>query len=618
MTDWRNTDEQQARDVYEREVRVRDAAYRLLQLCTHKEQKLEATKNILTSSARIHTHRTYRPRTPERPGCRGRVSSQVKSHSHSHFEHLGSIALRLSLRIPLMWRDSDHFNNKGSSRSVAVFSLMILGRHVLDSEMQVVDRNMTDICFNGQSVFEEVESDFDLRLELYSCSMGEAPPLTATPRKLANKFRSSLGKAAGRKLQPQPDSMQDDFLETHPLPTGVSFSLLAFTSLGLEQVGRDFLSHSLNVTQTAESSSWLPLYGSVCCRLLAQPDCVRLPAHSGTLCQQVCVEGVFRSCSLHCELQGATLSCWFSPEEVQAKLAPFLTLPITMDTCVRILRDQHGSASMTISTPGSASSSHVFRGPAPDLHDWAAVLSQHTHDLRSWKQCCDELMQIELLSPRKPPLFQAKQPETVYSELSINSPGKFESVTDIIHNKIEETGGRFLIGQEEQLEPPNWSAMFEGSRPLVVQKVVMSPGEEPHQSCFSPVARGNKKRKAPPPPQDKLPYAPPTPTVSSQPSNQEKRRVLKPQENLSTDTSSNLEKRKELKAVPRSGRRSLDSKFSSVIQQLQKKASSNQSALQTTASTNRNPPLSLQQPPVPAPRHKLRKSFRQIMNPKAF
>ncbi|XP_062405197.1 rhotekin-2 isoform X2 [Sardina pilchardus] len=603
MTDWRSTDEQQSRDVCEREMRVRDAAYRLLQLCTHKQQKLEAAKNILTASTRIHTHRTYRPQTPDQPAvCKGRVAIS-------------------GLRIPLMWRDSDHFNNRGSSRSVAVFSLMILGHRVLDSELQVVDRSITDICFSGQSVFEDVESNFHLRLELYSCSMEEAPPLSATPRKLANKLRSSLGKAAGRKLRPQIDSLQDDFLETHPLPPGVSFSLLAFTSLGLEQVGRDFLSHSLNVTQTAESSSWLPLYGSVCCRLLAQPDCVRIPAHSGTLCQQVCVEGVFRSCSLHCELQGATVRCWFSAEEVPAKLPPFLTLPIATDTCVRILRDQHGSVSMTISTPGSASSSHVFRGSAPDLQLWATALTQHTHDMSSWKQCCEELMQIEVLSPRKPTLFHAKQPETVYSELSINSPGKFESVTDIIHNKIEETGGRFLIGQEEQLEAPNWSALFGGSRPLVVQKVVMSPGAEPHQSCFSPVtqgnnspvARGNKKRKAPPPP-----YAPPTPTATSRPSNQEKRRVLTPQENLSTDPSSNQEQGKVLKAGPRAGRRSLDSKFSSVIQQLQRKAPANHNAPQTTAAANRNPPLSLQQPPVPAPRHKLRKSFRQIMNPKAF
>lgn len=73
---------------------------------------------------------------------------------------------------------------------------------------------MVCVCVHS----EDVESDFDLRVELYSCSMEEAPPLTATPKKLANKLRSSLGKAGGRKLRPQLDSEQDNFLQTHPLP----------------------------------------------------------------------------------------------------------------------------------------------------------------------------------------------------------------------------------------------------------------------------------------------------------------------------------------------------------------------------------------------------------------
>ncbi|KAL2088353.1 hypothetical protein ACEWY4_015252 [Coilia grayii] len=632
----------------------------------------------MTSSARIHTHNTHRPRAQEKAACKGRVALS-------------------GLRIPLLWRDSDLFNNKGSPRCVAVFCLIILGRDVVDTEMLVVDRNTTDICFDGQNVFEGVESEFELRVELYSCAIEEAPPLSATPRKLANKLRSSLGKAGGRRLRPLihsagQEDFHDDFLHTHPLPPGVAFSLLAFTSLGLEQAGRDFLSHSFTITQTAESSSWLPLYASVCCRLLAQPDCMLMPTHTGPLCQQVCVEGVFRSCSLHCELQGASLSCWFSPEEVEAKLAPFLTLPVTTETCVKVQRDPHGPGhTMSIITPGSTHNSHVFRGHAPDLHEWAAAFSQHTHNLRSWKHCCEELMQIEVLSPRKP-LFHSKQPETVYSDLSINSPCKFESVTDIIHNKIEETGGRFLIGQEEELEFPHWSALFEGSRPMLVQKVVMSPGKDPCLSSFSPIAHsnkkrspiaqsnnkcspdthsnkkrspiaqsnnkcspdtqsnkkrspiaqsnnkcsnkkrspvthadkkrspiahGNKKRKAPPPPTDKVPYTPPTPSGLYAPPTPSVS-CSREKENICRSSLSHLENTRVPKVVPRSGRPSLDTKFSSVIQQLQKKSSTNRSAPQTNASTNGNPPLSLQQPPVPAPRHKLRKSFRQIMNSKPF
>lgn len=196
----------------------------------------------------------------------------------------------------------------------------------------------------------------------------------------------------------------------------------------------------------------------------------------------------------------------------------------------------------------------------------------------------------------------------------IGSPGKFESLTDIIHNKIEETDGRFLIGQEEDTEPPHWAALFEGSRPMLVQKTVLSPGKESNQSITSPVTASKKKRRAPPPPPDKLPFVQPTSVFS----NQEK-------ENCKA-------------ARPRTGRPSLDAKFSAIIQQLQK----------SHTSTRKNAPLGqiepcqhpcvpqkrdeesdipenpgkeysqAPQPPVPAPRNKLRMSFREKMNPKAW
>lgn len=185
-------------------------------------------------------------------------------------------------------------------------------------------------------------------------------------------------------------------------------------------------------------------------------------------------------------------------------------------------------------------------------------------------------------------------------------------MTDIIHNKIEETDGCFLIGQKEEREPPHWAALFEGSRPMVVQKTLLSPGKESIQSSSSPILNSKKKRRAPPPPPDKLPFVQPAPLY--------------------------LEKENSCKGTrPRTGRPSLDAKFSAIIQQLQK----------THAPPRKNPPLAqikpsqnpytpkkwdtefdqaehpeeinqAPQPPIPAPRNKLRKSFREKMNPKAW
>lgn len=186
----------------------------------------------------------------------------------------------------------------------------------------------------------------------------------------------------------------------------------------------------------------------------------------------------------------------------------------------------------------------------------------------------------------------------------------------MIHNKIEETNGRFLIGQEEERESPHWTALFEGSRPMLVQKTVLSPGKDSTQFISGPGLNGNKKRRAPPPPPDKLPFVQPT-VYSCPPSEQEK-------ENSNKGIRS------------RTGRPSLDAKFSAIIQQLQK----------SHGPSRKNPPLAqgshnlyipvktdtelnlpehaekastqAPQPPLPAPRNKLGKSFREKMNPKAW
>lgn len=107
---------------------------------------------------------------------------------------------------------------------------------------------------------------------------------------------------------------------------------------------------------TAEWSSWLPLYGNLCCRLVAQPACMTqtmttgylsqkvrlLPLSSAfarqlvpglTLCSsygrlQLNVEGMYRCCSLYCALSSGLLSCYFTPEEIDAKVEPTLQVPV--------------------------------------------------------------------------------------------------------------------------------------------------------------------------------------------------------------------------------------------------------------------------------------------------
>uniref|UniRef100_A0A3B4CAI4 REM-1 domain-containing protein n=1 Tax=Pygocentrus nattereri TaxID=42514 RepID=A0A3B4CAI4_PYGNA len=551
------------------EMRMRAGAYKLLVASTKREQILDAAKSLITCNARIKAYMAEAQRRKEQQD----MAENLRRRSDL------LIIPENGLRIPLFWKDSEHFSNKGNSQRMAVFCLMKMGSEIFDTEMVIVDQSVTDICFEGVTIFSEAKPDFELAVELYSCAVEEEVTLVNTPKKLARKFRSSLGKASGKKLCPALDGGDPDaFLESNPMPPGVQYSLLAYTSLCLEQAEGSFQSHSLIVLQNVAASSWLPLYGNLCCQLVAQPHCMTQDMMSGYLSQQQSIEGLQRCCRLYCVLKAGLLSCYFTPEEIQAKVEPSFVIPINKDTRIRVVEGHQKSGSrLSLINPGIGDpASHVFTAETPEqLQDWLNALWQHIHDKSQWQHTSDRLMEIQILSPRKPPLFLTKQADSVYNDLSIGSPGKFESLTDIIHNKIEETDGRFLIGQEEQRESPHWAALFEGSHSMVVQKTVLSPGKEDAQSTSSPTLNSNKKRRAPPPPPDKLPFVQPVPCL------------------LEKENSSQIEPSRN----PYTPKRDIE------LAQAEHTEKMSTEALQ---------------PPIPAPRNKLRKSFREKINPKAW
>lgn len=120
---------------------------------------------------------------------------------------------------------------------------------------------------------------------------------------------------------------------------------------------------------------------------------------------------------------------------------------------------------------------------------------------------------------------------------------KFESLTDILHRKIEETDGQFLIGQEDSVPPP-WAALFDGNHQLHVEKNPLSPPLKGEVENVTDVK--GKKRRAPPPPPNKTPYTVGEPKISD-PSEKEN-------------------------FLPRSSfsRKSLDARLNSIMQQFQR------------------------------------------------
>lgn len=129
---------------------------------------------------------------------------------------------------------------------------------------------------------------------------------------------------------------------------------------------------------------------------------------------QQTVLGMNRSCSLYCVLSGGFLSCYFTPEEIDAKVEPTFRVPVTKvrqkwsnvlikkkktDTClwrklcVWILQNTHicvlekewagqRSRSLSITSPSAGGSeSHVFStGSGEELDDWLEAFHQHLFD----------------------------------------------------------------------------------------------------------------------------------------------------------------------------------------------------------------------------------------------
>uniref|UniRef100_A0A8B9QCG4 Rhotekin 2 n=1 Tax=Apteryx owenii TaxID=8824 RepID=A0A8B9QCG4_APTOW len=276
------------------------------------------------------------------------------------------------------------------------------------------------------------------------------------------------------------------------LPTSVfsKYSLLAYTTLGLESAEDNFRTHSLTITGNEESSFWLPLYGNMCCRLVAQPSCMAKDMMAGFLNQQQMMGSLTNWRRLYCILRGGKLFCYYSPEEIEDKLEPVLTVSINKkcywkdflegrETRIRAVDKDSKKRTNNFSVINPVSGEVVTQLFATDsreeLRKWMEAFWQHFYDLSQWKHCCEELMKIEIMSPRKPPLFLTKEATSVYHDMSIDSPMKHEGLGGTIQRKIGESSSKFMLGQQKESASSVWASLFDGSHEMVVQEN-MHPG----------------------------------------------------------------------------------------------------------------------------------------------
>ncbi|TKC37624.1 hypothetical protein EI555_013215 [Monodon monoceros] len=464
------------------EIRIREGVWKLLSLSTQKDQILHAVKNLMVCNARIMAYTLELQKLEEQIANQiGRCDVNFESKARTACK--GKIAIS-DIRIPLMWKDSDHFSSKERSQRYAIFCLFKMGTEVFDTDMVIVDKTITDICFENVTIF------------------------------------------------------------------GAKYSLLAHTTLSLESAENSFKTHNLSINGDEESSFWLPLYGNMCCRLVAQPACMAEDAFAGFLNQQ----------------------------ETRIRA-------MDKDKKKRI----HNFS--VINPVAGQATTHIFAADnREDLQKWMEAFWQHLFDLSQWKHCCEELMKIESMSPRKPPLFLTKEATSVYHDMSIDSPIKLESLTDIIQKKIEQTNGEFLIGQHEESSPPPWATLFDGNHQVVIKKKVLSPASKQLHD-----GKG-KKRRAPLPPSGKATFS------------------LKTQSNTDQLVKDNWEKTSVSQTSP------LDTKLSTLMHHLQKPMAAPRKLLPArknslTDGEHTDTRTNFEAKPVPAPRQK---SIKDILDPRSW
>ncbi|GFR96816.1 rhotekin [Elysia marginata] len=232
---------------------MREGTARLLSASKHPAQVQEAAKNLLTSNTRIIAYMTelQRRKTAEVLGnsvpaegnqlpCRSQVSVS-------------------DIRIPLMWRDADHFKNKGDYRRYAVFCMLKVGTEIYDTSMiRDVDRTMTDITFDDVVLFDEIPHDFDMKLEVYCHKLHEEFSVSNTPKKLRKKINDisgSVGRSVGKRLSGLNDS---DVIGNMVL--GPKFELVAKGSLHLSDVDNSVRTFDLELET---NSGWKVFRGSM-------------------------------------------------------------------------------------------------------------------------------------------------------------------------------------------------------------------------------------------------------------------------------------------------------------------------------------------------------------------
>ncbi|KAG8224331.1 hypothetical protein J437_LFUL004287 [Ladona fulva] len=410
------------------EIKMREGTTKLLAACKHQTQMLEAAKNLLTSNERMSAYmaelqqrrkkdKTVDPtldRSLGQPGSTARVSLS-------------------DLRMPLIWRDTDHFKNKGDYRRFAVFCLARIGTEIFDTALlSPVDRSLTDLTFPDVLVFNHVPADFEFKLEIYSHILQDDLTMASAPRKIKKTIHSSISRTVGKKLAA---SLKDE-LQTGKI--GPNFELMATARLSLMEVHDSIHTHDLTLENIGNRSHQLPLFGHFCCRLAAQPDCISREVFSGPLQLLLTAEDQEREglggrgeerrrCkdvagdrgswfSVWGQLQAFHLDLWEKREDFEKAREPVRSITVDKHTSIRGGDASSREVCLGNLCEGKEIFTFVRATSCDNQQEWIKNLVQHAKDHQRWKHAAEKIMEIQSPGSSRNSFLREMRQGSLYDE----------------------------------------------------------------------------------------------------------------------------------------------------------------------------------------------------------
>ncbi|KHN77068.1 Rhotekin, partial [Toxocara canis] len=215
------------------------------------------------------------------------------------------------ISVPLAWNSDEHFGTRGEGRMYSMFIVLQTKSNVIDSRiMTAIDRTCTDVNFPESFIFENQTVDFEIEISLYSARTDNHGDINLS---LKSKLTRSLGRklgAAYKSSLPNEDAIFDPSVTCPDTAANATFRLVGRTVLTLKDAKPKSGIYDLSLSSSAESCG-PPLYGHICCRVVAQPNSVVMPLSEGVLTVRPLDEDrVYQN--VRCRLQAGVLSCSMS------------------------------------------------------------------------------------------------------------------------------------------------------------------------------------------------------------------------------------------------------------------------------------------------------------------